>query len=224
MRKGFTLIELLVVIAIIAILAAILFPVFARAREKARQTSCLSNLKQLGLGVLMYAQDYDEKFPMNYNDGDCLNGSASWLMWHQVTMPYLKNDQILVCPSNSITRTPGARNRAYMASNYVCTGSHNPVNNSISRITHPAETIVLCDTHPYRSSSVCAYPQEHGGNDDCYGRPWVPHRRCGNASHADVDGHNGGFNAALCDGHAKWYQATAAGYYNSYATHWQKAR
>jgi len=63
MRKGFTLIELLVVIAIIAILAAILFPVFARAREKARQTSCLSNVKELGLGLMMYVQDYDECFP-----------------------------------------------------------------------------------------------------------------------------------------------------------------
>ena len=62
-RRGFTLIELLVVIAIIAILAAILFPVFAKAREKARQTSCLSNVKQLGLGLMMYAQDYDEKLP-----------------------------------------------------------------------------------------------------------------------------------------------------------------
>ncbi len=63
MRKGFTLIELLVVIAIIAILAAILFPVFAKAREKARQTSCLSNMKQIGLASMMYAQDYDERLP-----------------------------------------------------------------------------------------------------------------------------------------------------------------
>ena len=63
-RRGFTLIELLVVIAIIAILAAILFPVFAQAREKARQTACVSNMKQIGIGVTMYAQDYDEKMPL----------------------------------------------------------------------------------------------------------------------------------------------------------------
>ena len=67
-RSGFTLIELLVVIAIIAILAAILFPVFARARESARRTSCISNLKQLALGTMMYAQDYDETYPMSYQD------------------------------------------------------------------------------------------------------------------------------------------------------------
>ena len=72
-RSGFTLIELLVVIAIIAILAAILFPVFAQAREKARQTSCLSNSKQLGLGLLMYVQDYDETWPRN---DDCINGGT----------------------------------------------------------------------------------------------------------------------------------------------------
>ena len=72
-KKGFTLIELLVVIAIIAILAAILFPVFAQAREKARQTSCLSNMKQLSLGLNMYVQDYDETWPRN---DDCINGGT----------------------------------------------------------------------------------------------------------------------------------------------------
>ncbi len=66
MRRGFTLIELLVVIAIIAILAAILFPVFAKAREKARQSSCLSNMKQIVLGTMQYAQDYDERLPMRW--------------------------------------------------------------------------------------------------------------------------------------------------------------
>ncbi len=92
---GFTLIELLVVIAIIAILAAILFPVFARAREKARQTSCLSNLKQIGTAMLMYVQDYDERY------GQSLSGTAIGTVtcYHQL-MPYMKNDQILQCPSN----------------------------------------------------------------------------------------------------------------------------
>ena len=100
MRKGFTLIELLVVIAIIAILAAILFPVFARAREKARQASCQSNLKQLGLGILMYVQDYDERFPLGCQDatyygyagGQCFDRHYQHQNW---TYPYVKNMQIV---------------------------------------------------------------------------------------------------------------------------------
>ena len=97
-RKGFTLIELLVVIAIIAILAAILFPVFAKAREKARQTSCLSNVKQTTLGLLMYVQDYDERFGL---DGG-YNGDNTWArQWPIAVQPYVKNAQILRCPSNS---------------------------------------------------------------------------------------------------------------------------
>ncbi len=108
MRKsGFTLIELLVVIAIIAILAAILFPVFARAREKARQTTCTSNLKQLALGMLMYVQDYDEKFPgqniAHYpggptaypNDACCVERN----IYIHIIGPYIKNRQLGLCPS-----------------------------------------------------------------------------------------------------------------------------
>ena len=102
-KSGFTLIELLVVIAIIAILAAILFPVFARARESARRASCLSNLKQLGLAIVMYAQDYDDTFP----------GCASWTSspWYNppyysvgfkpTIMPYVKNAQVFLCPTGA---------------------------------------------------------------------------------------------------------------------------
>jgi prepilin-type N-terminal cleavage/methylation domain-containing protein/prepilin-type processing-associated H-X9-DG protein len=94
-RRGFTLIELLVVIAIIAILAAILFPVFARAREKARQASCQSNLKQLCLGAQMYSTDYDSVFvPWALSDG------TQTIWWANAMMPYLKNEQILFCPSS----------------------------------------------------------------------------------------------------------------------------
>lgn len=95
---AFTLIELLVVIAIIAILAAILFPVFAQAREKARQTSCLSNLKQIGLGTMMYVQDYDETYPMNiylgFEPTPCVHISQVAIM------PYIKNMGVYTCPSD----------------------------------------------------------------------------------------------------------------------------
>lgn len=123
-RKGFTLIELLVVIAIIAILAAILFPVFARARENARKAACQSNLKQIGLGILQYTQDYDEKFPpmsgdnsaanccwtnqrpdvtavVKYNlAGVIVNPGASGGAWCDLIYPYVKNSQIFTCPSS----------------------------------------------------------------------------------------------------------------------------
>jgi prepilin-type N-terminal cleavage/methylation domain-containing protein/prepilin-type processing-associated H-X9-DG protein len=105
---GFTLIELLVVIAIIAILAAILFPVFAQAREKARQTSCLSNTKQLALGCLMYAQDYDETFAISvYVQAPNVGFSV-----YDATAPYLKNTGILLCPSYN---SPGIDWRARLA-------------------------------------------------------------------------------------------------------------
>lgn len=92
---GFTLIELLVVIAIIAILAAILFPVFARARENARRSSCQSNLKQIGLGIFQYTQDYDEKLPSRVNFGTQNDN------WREVIQPYIKSTQLFACPSNT---------------------------------------------------------------------------------------------------------------------------
>ncbi len=106
-KKGFTLIELLVVIAIIAILAAILFPVFARARENARRASCQSNLKQIALGVFQYTQDYDEKFPkavllISGSSADPTNASPSNPYgWADALQPYLKSTQIYQCPSET---------------------------------------------------------------------------------------------------------------------------
>jgi len=122
---GFTLIELLVVIAIIAILAAILFPVFAQAREAARKVSCLSNTKQIGLGLQMYATDYDDRIVPNNNQ---VTGSASstWLAWPDFLQPYVKNDQIFVCPDSvkngsaptDQLKTYGGRQVSYVINNY----------------------------------------------------------------------------------------------------------
>ena len=153
MRKGFTLIELLVVIAIIAILAAILFPVFARAREKARQSSCLSNTKQIGLAILQYVQDYDEKFFAYRMD------SGGVYYWDVVTAPYMKNTQILRCPSGgSVTTRLYGWNWSYL--DYQALGA----------ITHPSETFMVGDANsliaPPTSTnwSLMRFPHNDGAN------------------------------------------------------------
>src|SRR5471030_2336473 len=107
-RQGFTLIELLVVIAIIAILAAILFPVFARARENARRASCQSNLKQIGLGMVQYVQDYDERYPIGdtYADAVTTPGDTGWASVE--LQPYMKSVQLFGCPSDSNVNNTGA--------------------------------------------------------------------------------------------------------------------
>jgi prepilin-type N-terminal cleavage/methylation domain-containing protein/prepilin-type processing-associated H-X9-DG protein len=108
LKPAFTLIELLVVIAIIAILAAILFPVFALAREKARMSSCLSNQRQLGTALMMYVQDYDETFPYIRFHAYSAQKGANTYVWKNAVRPYLKNLDVLACPSNPTSRTiPG---------------------------------------------------------------------------------------------------------------------
>ncbi len=175
MRRGFTLIELLVVIAIIAILAAILFPVFARAREKARQTSCLANVKQIMLSSQMYADDYDERM-ISHRTND---GSGTYVYWGEVLQPYLKNKQILACPSDASPYSMALYGGGSMAISYGYNGGQ--LNNcSLGSIDMPAETLVFVDGESY----YAAY---------------------GNSSYEPEARHNEGANAALADGHAKWY-------------------
>src|SRR2546428_7055140 len=104
-KRAFTLIELLVVIAIIAILAAILFPVFAQARDRARMSACVSNMRQIGSGLMMYAQDYDETFPYTF-----FTEKEPIYVWKNAVRPYIKSVDVLMCPSNPWSHSnPGAQ-------------------------------------------------------------------------------------------------------------------
>jgi len=199
MRKsGFTLIELLVVIAIIAILAAILFPVFARAREKARQTSCLSNLKQLGLASLQYAQDYDEMFPSHYFTviADYDDGvSSDGVSLYSGLLPYVKNVQIFTCPS--VKPTPSysyhgvVTTTAYRYNCYVTTWAA-PNGGYKSLASAPdASSLMLMTEYKGYWGAFMGYPS---------GTDWP-------ASHC-LFPHNDGQNVAFADGHAKWYAKT----------------
>ena len=188
-RNGFTLIELLVVIAIIAILAAILFPVFARAREKARQTSCLNNVKQLSVGAMMYSQDYDEQVMPSY-----LQTPTYGWTWMTMITPYVKNTQIFICPSLS-----GA-NPGY-GHNHCNLGYESSV--ALAQIAKPAETVWLQDNGFVTNPSAPPSQWIERGDGSWYARwpnndPWYtsdPWRA--------VPRHNGLCNCAFLDGHAK---------------------
>ena len=151
MRKAFTLIELLVVIAIIAILAAILFPVFAQAREKARATSCLSNMRQMGAAMMMYVQDYDEQTAHTHHDLDSSETIADLYPWYEPLQPYIKNSGVFKCPSMNDTPTlfphPVTLNdwKTYRT-DYLINGffSHGA---SLAMISSPASQITVAERH-----------------------------------------------------------------------------
>jgi len=187
--KGFTLIELLVVIAIIAILAAILFPVFARAREKARQASCMSNVKQIALGILMYAQDYDETLPRNAIAGNPISGASGAIRWPALIMPYVKNTQIFTCPSDKkyglvlndpYWQPPGNSEQCGYGLGCHIYGV------ALGMIAKPAETILIADSRSYMvKASGQTWGSEPAGTRPVYYR------------------HNQMANFGFCDGHAK---------------------
>jgi len=200
-RRGFTLIELLVVIAIIAILAAILFPVFAKAREKARQSSCLSNIKQIGLAFMQYKQDYDEVWPLNAytvpsGAGSTYNGVTE--LWYHMLMPYCKNSQMFMCPSatyNAMPAVAGQTKPAYASASaygwpawHIGTTQYTLLSGvSDSQITNPSVWVCVGDADGYYRMTA--------QQDGVYNEAMISTR------------HNGGSNFAFCDGHGKWLSA-----------------
>jgi len=150
------LIELLVVIAIIAILAAILFPVFAKAREKARQTSCLSNEKQLGLGMLQYVQDNDERFPIGVISNTLSGNDHFGIGWAGSIYPYVKSAGVYACPDDSTPSQPNANPPMYEVSyamnthiinSYLTPAFGNPQGplGNLAAFNAPASTVLLCE-------------------------------------------------------------------------------
>lgn len=213
--KGFTLIELLVVIAIIAILAAILFPVFARAREKAKQASCLSNVKQLTLGIKMYSSDYDETLPfaLIYLPDGLFAGEGglppNWIqqhrsnsyrygyLWPDVIFPYVKNEQIFFCPAVDDDWI------GYGYNIYLGYTAYKPPREDQQMYTGmkeaslavPAETVMIIDHRTHTKSSMYNYMH-------FYIAPWNVNEYRGI--------HNGMVNIGFVDGHAKAYRPSAA--------------
>ena len=238
-RRAFTLIELLVVIAIIAILAAILFPVFAQAREKARSISCLSNSKQLGMAIDMYTQDYDESGATGVDDWAHADG------WAGQVYPYIKNMGVFRCPDDNggaIVSYAYNSNFVY-PEGYVWDGAHAPVSLPLATITAPATTVRLSEVASNYFPSIGWYTADLIAQGVDYGSPggdglgpavgicspneWTCLWATGYPQNAtpsyDVNlftgplgRHSAGANYVFADGHAKWLRGSqvSAGYNN----------
>ncbi|MBQ0104621.1 MAG: DUF1559 domain-containing protein [Armatimonadetes bacterium] len=232
-KKGFTLIELLVVIAIIAILAAILFPVFAQAREKARQTSCLSNCKQLGTGLILYLDDYEETLPPcgGSNGFDLpqtifrsyFNGMGSFdaTSWKDSLYPYVKNINMFYCPSNKSSKQAAGYAMNVNIAFTRETNSWRTAPLSLAQIKETSKLVFVTD------SMIYTHPDAGVIN---FNESW---RRIfigwGGDKTMSCCRHNGGGNVTFADGHAHYYKQddanlTASQYdwddYGFYAPYW----
>jgi prepilin-type N-terminal cleavage/methylation domain-containing protein len=218
LRPAFTLIELLVVIAIIAILAAILFPVFAQAREKARQTVCLSNMKQIGTAVTMYVQDYDEVFPVDnrtYDPTGPAGSNSIYGAWTQHLQPYIKNVNVMACPSARVlTRevvlaTGGSQQGAITVPFYQLGANERIFSNgdltyeppvALASVGRPAELPLIAD------SLYILWNGPHRIMNANYTGGWWAAPTAPNPAYAR---HNGGETIVYGDGHAKWVPQTS---------------
>jgi prepilin-type N-terminal cleavage/methylation domain-containing protein/prepilin-type processing-associated H-X9-DG protein len=207
-RRGFTLIELLVVIAIIAILAAILFPVFAQAREKARQANCISAFKQIGLALVMYAQDYDETIPRIrfWEFSGFCSPTAKSLTWKGALTPYVKSYDFWRCPSNGENRTNSEDIDKNIKVSYACNGiifhghrnSDKTPPRTLSSFAEPASTMLVLE-----STSPCPDFGDWVGQGSSTGKGG----NCGPDGMGQktfkFQTHGGTLNWAFADGHVK---------------------